>query len=577
VTTATLLASLLSAANVMPLADVKPGQEGTCLTVFEGEAIEPFTFVVKGVMENFLGPGRDLVLVRLIGDKPEFTGVVAGMSGSPCSINGKMLGALSYAFAQFAKEPIAGITPIDGMEDVMKLPEERQPWRIDGAEPLARVDDWKALKDGVAVRNEPQGDLRPIATPLTLGGVMPQVQEHFRPWLESLGFMPMGGGTSVKGGGPEKLVPGSAVAAVLVRGDVDIAATGTVTSVEGDQVLAFGHPFLGAGAISVPMATASILNTMASQLRSFKMSATGRTIGEVTQDRLTAIGGYIGRKPKMIPVQGVMHSKSGDRKFTFEVARDFALSPRFTAVGLANSLYGNVEAGDRGTVRLKGVIKAKGMEPLEINNVWAGQRDGGLLIRSAVEMARNFSTLWDTPFGAPPAMELEVDAKLEPEPIEEWIESVHLDRTVAKPGEPLEVAVRLRRDDGPESIERFQIHVPRAWAGQRLDVIVASSEEADELAEVLAGDARPENIQQIRDWLAERRSNGNLYLMVVRHSPGMRSEVATMAFVPPSIIATMSGDASKQRRNQGLAWEERRARPGVVYGGLSHPLTVRAP
>ena len=78
----------------MNIDDVQRGQRGTCLTVFEGTEVEEVPFFVKGVMKDYLGPERDLVMIRLEGDKAEFTGVVAGMSGSPCSIDGKLVGAL---------------------------------------------------------------------------------------------------------------------------------------------------------------------------------------------------------------------------------------------------------------------------------------------------------------------------------------------------------------------------------------------------------------------------------------------------------------------------------------------------
>jgi len=559
----------------MPLDEIQRGQTGQCLTVFEDDHIEPVTFSVKGVMPNFLGPNGHIVLVRLTGEKPEFTGVVAGMSGSPCSIDGKIIGALAYAYAIFAKEPIAGITPMQDMLDVMRLPAEKTPWRLPTKE-TAKAE-WDALRRGEALAQAPSNDeLRPIATPLSLGGVVPQVREHFTPWLRSLGFVPVATGA---GGGPtasKKLEPGSPIAAVLVSGDVDIAATGTVTSVEGNEVLAFGHPFFGSGVTSMPMAHASILNTMASQMRSYKMSLTGALIGEITQDRLTAIGGYLGPSPKMVPVRGTFKTPSGTKSFSFEVTRDLYLSPRFVALGLANALVGNVQSSERGTVRLTGTVRAKGIEPVIVRDVFASQRDSSLLIEAAIEMARTFATFWNTPFGPPPEIELSVEAVLEPEPVIEWIESVHLSRSQARPGDSVEVAVRLVRDDGPRTIERFLLKVPRRWAKQKVDIIVAGGSLAQRLVDEVAGDPRPENLAQIQTWFANRRTDGYLYLLAVRKGTGMRSEVEAMPFLPPSVVAINSGDATKQRRNRGLAWEERRGRPGVVYGGLRTQLRVEA-
>jgi hypothetical protein len=571
-----LLSMSLALPPTMPVVSIAPGQKGECLTVFEGDAIEPFPFVVKGVMRNFLGPRKDVVLIKLLGDKAEFTGVVAGMSGSPCSINGQLVGALSYSFAMFAKEPIAGITPIGNMLDVMQLPEESRPWRISADAEDKR--DWQAMRQGsepapLAVASTTTG-LKPIATPLAMGGVLPKVQQHFAPWLEAHGFEPMAAGTSAPGAKAKPLKPGAAVAAVLVRGDVDIAATGTVTSVDGDQVLAFGHPFFGAGAVSIPMANAEIVNTMVSTMRSFKMAVSGAVIGEVTQDRLTAIGGFLGREPAMLRVNGEVNAASGSSPFKFEVARDQALSPRFVALGLANSLTGRTDAGERGTVRVEATVQVAGQKPVVIRNVYAAERDTNLLIYPAVDIGQAFDLLWDTPFGPPPKVEVKLKADVKAEPIEEWVEAIHVDRPRVRAGESLDVAVRLRRKAGTTSLERFKVPIPYAWADGDIDITAGGVNEAEKIAQRLEGELRPDNLSDVVKWLNERRADGRLYLLVTRSGSGMRAGVDVLPFLPPSVVATMSGGPNVQRRSRGLAWEEGRERPGTVSGSANATVSV---
>ena len=558
-----------------PVSNVTHGQKGECHTVFEGNTIEPFPFEVKGVMKNFLGPGKDLVLTRLLGDKANFTGVVAGMSGSPCYIDGKLLGALAYSFAIFAKEPIAGITPIDSMLDVMRLPEEARPWRVAGGTDA----DWQAIAHGtpLAHADAAPGGARPIATPLMLGGVPPGVQEHFAPWFRSVGFEPVAGGSSSSGAtgkGPGRFEPGGAISAVLVRGDMDVAATGTVTWVDGNTVLGFGHPFFGAGAVSIPMASADILNTMASTMRSFKMSTTGDILGEITQDRLTAIGGFMGGQPKMIPVRGSIKTPKGKSTFNMEVARDLVMTPRMVAMAISSGLAGRVDSTERGTVRLNGEIKVQGQPPVPVHNVYAAQRDGSLLMNAAVDVAKNFAALWDTPFGLPPTVEISVDAVVEPEPIEEWVESVSVDRAQVHPGGTVQVAVNLRRQGGALNTERFSVPVPRAWAGQEVDLAAAGVEAAEHLARDVGGVPHPTEYAQIGRYLANRRADGQVYLLAVREGTGLHAAVDDWAFVPPSVVATLSGDPSKQSRRHGIAWEERRQRPGTVTGAMRASVQV---
>jgi len=573
-----VVTAALALPPVIPVSEIKAGMKGECLTVFEGDVIEPFAFVVKGVMQNFLGPHEDVVLVKLQGEKAEFTGVVAGMSGSPCSIDGKLVGALAYSFTTFAKEPIAGITPMKSMLGVMHLPEESRPWRL-GREADGRREEWTALREGAApprLAVLDKSGLRPIATPLSLGGVAPSVFEHFEPTLRAWGFEPMAAGTAGKGAAKKALRPGSAVAAVLVRGDVDIAATGTVTSVDGDQVLAFGHPFFGAGAVSIPMANAEIINTMASSQRSFKMAVTGAVVGEVTQDRLTAIGGFLNREAAMLKVAGSIKTVRGAEPFELEVARDQALSPRFVALGIANSLTGRTDVGERGTVRFVATLEVAGHKAVTVRNVYSSERDATLLVSPAIDIAQAFELLWDTPFGPPPKISVQLDATVTPEPIEEWVEAIHLDRPQARPGELVDVAVRLRRKGGGQSLERFRVPIPHEWAGEGIELLAGGAEQAERTAHTLDGDLRPDNLDDVVQWLRERRADGRLYLLATRGGAGVRSRVEVLPFLPPSVVATLSGGPSMQRRTRGLAWEEWRERPGVVSGTAAVSLSVVA-
>lgn len=561
----------------MPVADIRPGQKGTCLTVFQGDQVEPFPFTVRGTMTNFLGPNRDVVLIRLESEKAEFTGVVAGMSGSPCSIDGKIVGALAYSFSTFAKEPIAGVTPIGDMVDIMKLQKQDRPWRLDG-DPVKQAE-WKALREGTAVaaKTVRNAELAPIATPLTISGAPQAIIDHFEPWLSANGFMAMAGGSAGKDAKAKPLVPGGAVAAVLVRGAVNIAATGTVTSVEGNEVTAFGHPFFGAGAVSIPMANAYIVNTMASAQRSFKMSIPGAMVGEVTQDRLTAIGGYMGGVPSMVPITGSIATPQGPAKFDLEVARDVELTPRFVAMGIASALGGRVDASERGTMRFNGRIDIEGQQPIIVKNVYSAQRDGSLMTSPAIDMAIAFANMWQTPFGAPPKMKMSIDAQLASEPIEETIEDISLSSSSIEAGKPVEVAVRVRRWNGPVTYEKFTVNVPRSWIGDEVDIIACGADLAERVSDEVQGDPRPTKFADVVKALNARRTDGNIYVMAVRDGAGLRADTEILKFIPPSAVATLSGDPNVRRRNRGLAWEERRARPGTVMGGAMTQLKVVAP
>src|SRR6202140_3096095 len=114
---------------IMPLYQIHEGMKGTALTVFQGVKPESMDVEVLGVMHNVNGPKGDIILIRLHGTKPEYTGVVAGMSGSPVYFDGKLAGALAFRIGEFSKEPIAGVTPIEEMMEINALDHRPAPAR----------------------------------------------------------------------------------------------------------------------------------------------------------------------------------------------------------------------------------------------------------------------------------------------------------------------------------------------------------------------------------------------------------------------------------------------------------------
>ena len=265
--------------EILPVEQIKPGMRGTAYTIFAGPQIESFDLEVLGMLPNLLGPKLDVILVRLLGDKPNYTGVVAGMSGSPVYIDGKLVGALSLRFGAFTKEPIGGVTPIATMlraGEFSQPPSDRTADNNSDSPPRYRLPEEFAQVAGLPRGLEPY--LVPIDMPLTFVGFHPQAIHRFAEPLEQMGFVAVqGGGTSAPGAG-RSLEPGGAVSAALVTGDMTIAGTCTISYRKGDQLYACGHPILGVGQVTVPMARAEIVTTVPSELGSFKIA----NIGTVT-------------------------------------------------------------------------------------------------------------------------------------------------------------------------------------------------------------------------------------------------------------------------------------------------------
>src|SRR5579864_6364996 len=246
--------------KIMKVDDVRPGMKGVGYTVFQGTQPETMGVEVLGVLRNLNGPKSDVVLVKLTGEKAEFTGVVAGMSGSPVYIDGKLLGAIAYRIGQFSKEPIAGVTPI---EQMLEINEFDQSIPQSGAASAARL-------TGASRTSAPGNDsnpiqsyaqyLTPIDAPFVFNGFNEAAIKQFAPALSAVGITPvMGVGSASKEKQPEPLAPGSAVSAIMVRGDMDVAATCTVTYMDKDHLLACGHPLMQFGMVDMPMTKANVV------------------------------------------------------------------------------------------------------------------------------------------------------------------------------------------------------------------------------------------------------------------------------------------------------------------------------
>src|SRR5580698_4035764 len=346
---------------IIPLDQIHEGMRGTALTVFQGVKPESMDVEVLGVMHNVNGPKGDIILVRLHGTKPEYTGVVAGMSGSPVYFDGKLAGALAFRIGEFSKEPIAGVTPIADMLEINAL--DKTP-----AEEAAAV---KPAITAAAGKTSGPGEptsisnldpanpvqnfsnyLKPIEAPLVFNGFSEDAVRAFAPQFASVGIVPvMGAGSVSNAKQPEPLVAGSAVSAILVRGDMDIAATCTVTYIDPERLLACGHPLLQFGSVDLPMNKANVLATLPSPLNAFKIVNTTESVGTFVQDRQHGILGVFDRQPRMIPVTLSIHSSTGTKQFHYEVLNNPKLTPLALMVTVFNALHGVNEFGEEITYR----------------------------------------------------------------------------------------------------------------------------------------------------------------------------------------------------------------------------------
>ena len=373
---------------IIPLDQIHEGMKGTALTVFQGVTPESMDVEVLGVMHNVNGPKGDIILVRLHGAKPEYTGVVAGMSGSPVYFDGKLAGALAFRIGEFSKEPIAGVTPIEEMLEINAVDHRPTPTplraNVPGYDPSGPRPTSQTASPGDNASLPAQNYdnyLKPIETPLVFNGFSNDTLQRYAAQFAAAGIVPvMGIGSASDRKQPEPIVAGSAVSAVLVRGDMDIAATCTVTYVDPKRLLACGHPLLQFGEVDLPMTKATVLATLPSPMNAFKIVNTTETVGAFVQDRQNGIMGVPGQESKMIPVTVAMHIQgdhgTATKEFHYEILNNARLSPLAMMATVFNALHGTNEYGEDITYRMNGMLSVKGYPGVTLRNLFAPQDNG---------------------------------------------------------------------------------------------------------------------------------------------------------------------------------------------------------
>src|SRR6266850_1714705 len=360
------MANAQESREILPLNQVRPGMQGYAYTIFAGDQVEKFDLEVLGVLDNFLGPKQSIILVQLKGPKVEHTGVVAGMSGSPVYLEGRLAGALSLKLGVFTKEPIAGVTPI---EDILSPPSENA-----AARPSTQQ--FGLPSESAARTGIPSGSaLEPIETPLVFSGFQPAAIQQFANQLQGYGLVAAQGGTAKPRPDDAHLAAGDMAGMVLVQGDASINSACTVTAVQADRVYLCGHPFLSLGNVQLPMARSRVVTTLSSDLASTKIVNVGGSIGTITGDHLTAVTGKLGAPPAMVPLDlTLVTAEAGSPKqktLHFEIVNHPKLTPLLVAITTFSGLTQNSLYGEGTTLHLSGEIRLQGHNPVQIENTFA--------------------------------------------------------------------------------------------------------------------------------------------------------------------------------------------------------------
>ncbi|HWZ82870.1 MAG TPA: SpoIVB peptidase S55 domain-containing protein [Terriglobales bacterium] len=529
---------------IIPLDQIHEGMRGTAYTVFQGTKPEPMEVEVLGVLRNMNGAKGDIILVRLHGTKPEYTGVVAGMSGSPVYFDGKLAGALAFRIGEFSKEPIAGVTPIERMLEIDASDQRPAPGPA-ATTSTESNETTRTSSPGVSTLpvQSYSNYLKPIETPLVFSGFSEETLRLYASQFAAAGIVPvMGVGSSSDRKQPEPIEPGSAVSAVLVRGDMDIAATCTVTYIDPQRLLACGHPLMQFGQVDLPMTKATVVATLASPLNAFKIVNTTETVGSFVQDRHNGILGQMGKEATMIPVTVTVHGGTGaaTKEFHYEVLNNARLSPVAMMATVFNALHGTNDYGDDITYRMNGALSVKGYPDVALKNMFA-PLDGGqpAAALAAATIGDRFGRIYDNPYDVPEIQGVKLDFDLVRERRSARLEASRTDATEARPGDQIMVETVLRPYRGERLVRQIPIRIPTSASKGILRILVSDGDTLDRMRRGMPLANRKLGLASTIALLNREHTNNRVYVSLFESDPEAMVGDKVMPTLPLSVMNVM--------------------------------------
>jgi len=572
---------LISTREYISPDQLRPGMTGYGKTVFSGNKLETFKVTVLGVMhhESF---DSDMILIRITSG-PVVTrhwGIIAGMSGSPIYINGKLAGALAYAWS-FSKEPIAGVTPI------RQMAENYLPGSIKGLPtPLAKADfaagatfhaKGAPLRIGNRRINLAQISLgnagarsadphtmllTPVATPVMVSGLGSRAMKELAKLLEPHGLVPMATAGSAPKNLPAKIAPGSAIGVQLVGGDINMTAIGTATYVRNGRVLAMGHPFLGSGPVDLPMTNAYVHGILSSQEVSFKLASGGNIIGRWTEDRPNCVGGMQGEKATVFPGNYTIIDKARGLQKNYAVvfSRLRRLMPMLSAI-TTNEAVASIIPEDEGTLQADFEVTSEGLPAVHRKNIYSQPLavgggifsllfgSGGGASSPASEIAAILHTLENNPYKMAFPKQVTLRAEWTKERRVATIEDLRARARRVKPGDKIEVEVFIQPYGKPREMRLVEVEVPRNAPPGRLQVGIAGGMSAQMIKSRLqAVDPQPTNLAQQLELLAKEEKNDDLLVEVSVETSGMEFRGKQLYNLPEVVMETLASSNSSEQR-----------------------------
>lgn len=546
---------------MFPVSELREGMRGTARTVFRGVKSEEFNVEILGVMPNWIGPKQDMIVGRLSGANAERTFVFAGMSGSPVYIDGKLVGAISYSFP-FAKEPICGITPI---EQMLSLVETSPPsmiaasslktfsyaellsgtWRLDPTNTSVSYDHYASGFSPDSMLMAVAGQtFRPITTPVTFFGISQKTIDLLAPQLLSAGILPVAASngsssiTPLKKANSETLLGGDSVTVHLSRGDISLAAAGTVTLRDEDKIYAFGHPFFGLGTASLPMSESHVVTVVPNANNSFKLAVPDSMVGAMTQDRATGIFGRLGEMPRMLPVKIKLRTSRGrNEEVNFEAAIDELLTPLIVNAGVSNALLSNERSVGDSTIELSGEITVRGEASIKLNRRYAGPQASAFAASAA---AIPLNALLRAGFEGLDISGITLNLTATDGSRTAMLDRISMDRIQVRAGQTVEISAFARTAAGKVVIQKIPVTIPKDTAPGTVSITIGDGGAVQQNTPITQ--FIPKSAAELIATINRLKRSDRLYAVITRNSTGTVIGSSEMPNLPPSMLATLNND-----------------------------------
>jgi hypothetical protein len=576
--------------SILPLEQIKAGMKGKGKTVFKEDIIEEFDVEILDVLYN-IAPKRNMILVKLKGEIFDKAGVIQGMSGSPVYVGGKLIGAVAYSIGDFAKEAIAGITPIGEMLSIEG--KETAPssfsLQIPFKKNLSLDELFEINKEFLFPRSSLSSEgqtFAPLSIPLVFSGFSSSAFEKAKVIFSNLGFNPVRGGPSGQSlqriSSPDlALHEGDPVAVQLIRGDMDMSAVGTVTHVDGNKVFAFGHSLYNLGAVDYIMSKARVITVVPRLSTSFKMASIGALVGSFAQDRIPGIFGKIGKIPKLVPVNVQMTDTKGNIKnFKIEIVNDKILTPALVNLSLASILSAEERAIGDLSLELKGDVYLENGMSVHLEDLFSGSfNTSGARLSNLLAAVVYY--LINNAYEELGIHRIDLSVRTSEEAKFSYLEKVWLDKYEASPGERIRIKVYHRTFRGTTMVQEVGILTPQLPPSSEFQLFIgdAAAMAQIEMSQYKSGTFLPRSLNQLIRILNNLRKNNRIYFKIIASKPGLFLKGEEMPNLPPTMKSMFSSPraaaSAPTELDKSTLSEYQLPLPYVFNGAVMIPIKIK--